>query len=472
MLTRADFLVGSLAATAAAGILRVPAYAADAQGALDRYIARPTPEYRFDVIKTVDANGFHTRVVSMISQQWRTRSEVDKPLWKHWLSITAPEHVKTSTCLLVVSGGSTSDSPPEKPSSTVSEVASRTGAVVAELHAVPNQPLLFADEEKPRSEDDIIAYSWDKFLRTGDDAWPLRLPMTKSVVRAMDTITTLYDGSSRARPKVDRFIVGGTSKRGWTTWLTPAVDPRVVAIVPVVIDTLHLEPLAEHEYRVYGFWPPALQPYQKMGIMNWLGTPQFDALIAIEDPYSYRNRITVPKLIVNATGDQYFPPDSSQFYYDGLRGEKYLRYVPNTDHSLKGATRTAADTGKAFVDSIIKATPRPQYTWDVQRDGTIVAQSETRPYAVKLWQAFNPDARDFRLEIIGNGFVSTPLRDSGGYTYEAKVPRPARGFIAYFIELTYTTPTNDVFTVTTSVHVTPDLLPHRLPRPARESGVE
>jgi PhoPQ-activated pathogenicity-related protein len=315
--------------------------------------------------------------------------------------------------------------------------------------------LLFADESKPRSEDDIIAYSWNKYLHTGDDTWPLRLPMTKSVVRAMDTLVALYN--------LRGFIVGGTSKRGWTTWLTPAVDDRVIAIVPVVIDTLNVEASALHAYRAYGFWPPALEPYKKMGIMGWLGTRQFDSLVQIEDPYAYRERIMVPKLIVNATGDQYFTPDSSQFYYGGLRGEKYLRYLPNTDHSLKGASRTAADTGKAFVDSIIKSTPRPQYAWQMGSDGTIAVQSEAKPFSVKLWQAVNPDARDFRLETIGNGFTSTDLRDRGGYSYAANVSRPRRGFAAYFIELAYTTATGDVFTVTTNVRITPDILPFRPP---------
>ncbi|HET9095446.1 MAG TPA: PhoPQ-activated protein PqaA family protein [Candidatus Baltobacteraceae bacterium] len=49
-----------------------------------------------------------------VSQQCRSAREVDKPLWRHWLTITEPEPIKTSTCLLIVSGGSTSDAPLEK----------------------------------------------------------------------------------------------------------------------------------------------------------------------------------------------------------------------------------------------------------------------------------------------------------------------------------------------------------------------
>ena len=54
---------------------------------------------------------------------------------------------------------------------------------------VPNQPLTFAGETRGRTEDAMIAYTWDKFLNGGDDNWPARLPMTKSAVRAMDTTT-------------------------------------------------------------------------------------------------------------------------------------------------------------------------------------------------------------------------------------------------------------------------------------------
>jgi len=41
---------------------------------------------------------------------------------------------------------------------------------------------------------------------------------------------------------------------------------------------------------------------------------------------------------MNSTGDQFFLPDNSQFYFQDLPGEKYLRYVPNTDHSMNSPT--------------------------------------------------------------------------------------------------------------------------------------
>jgi PhoPQ-activated pathogenicity-related protein len=192
-------------------------------------------------------------------------------------------------------------------------LAAATGSVISELRMIPNQPLMFAGETRKRSEDAIIAYTWDRYLRTGDETWPLRLPMTKSVVRAMDTVTAFCRSASGGGVTVDRFVIGGGSKRGWTAWTTGAVDNRVVAIVPVVIDLLNVEPSFEHHYRAYGFWAPTVHDYEDMGIMRWRGTPEFQALMRIEDPYSYRDRVTMPKFIVNATGDQYFLPDSSQF---------------------------------------------------------------------------------------------------------------------------------------------------------------
>jgi len=55
--------------------------------------------------------------------------------------------------------------------------------------------------------------------------------------------------------------------------------------------------------------------------------------------------------MINSAGDQFFLPDSAQFYFKDLRGKKYLRYVPNSDHSLKNTD--AITSLLAFYDAIL-----------------------------------------------------------------------------------------------------------------------
>ena len=177
-------------------------------------------------------------------------------------------------------------------------------------------------------------------------------------------------------------MLAGASKRGWTAWTAEAVYTRVTAVVPTVIDLLNIEASFEHHFRAYGYWAPAIAAYQASGIMRWAGTAELASLLKIEDPYSYRDRLSMPKFMINSTGDQYFLPDSSQFYFDGLVGEKYLRYVPNTDHSLKGSD--APESAFAFYEAIAAGRARPKFSWSFEPDGSIVVKTETRPIAAAL----------------------------------------------------------------------------------------
>ena len=138
---------------------------------------------------------------------------------------------------------------------------------------------------------------------------------------------------------------------GWTTWCTAAVDKRVAAIVPSSIDCLNNGLSMRHHVAVYGFYTLAVGDYYRQHIMQQTTNPRMKLLYDIEDPYSYRDRLTMPKYIVNASGDQYFCPDSSQFYFDALPGEKYLRYVPNVAHNLKGSD--ARESVAAFYYTVI-----------------------------------------------------------------------------------------------------------------------
>jgi PhoPQ-activated pathogenicity-related protein len=441
---------------------QAPQTARSSQTALDRYVAEPDPNFAWKIVGDLPAEGVTATLLEMTSQRW-LEAEVERPLWTHWLTVIRPPKVTSDVVLLFITGGSNERPAPARPPAWLVSAARDTSSVTAELRLVPNQPVIFKNDpaKKPRSEDDMIAYTWDKFLRTGDQRWPARLPMTKSAVRAMDAVTAFAKSSAGGEHTVGRFVVSGASKRGWTTWTTAAVDRRVVAVIPAVIDMLNVEPSFVHHWRAYGAWSDAVDDYVHHGIMDWMGTAEFRALMKIEEPFEYRDRLTMPKLIVNASGDQFFLPDSSQFYFDALRGEKHLRYVPNTSHSLEKSD--ALETVQAFYSSIVSNTPRPGFRWTFEKDGSIRVVANERPESVLLWQASNPAARNFRFDVIGAAYTSTALTPEGPNTWVARVPAPASGWTAYFVELTFASGGKYPLKFTTAVRVVPETLPFPAP---------
>ena len=441
------------------------AVAEDSRTALDRYVAAPDPAYSYKLVDTIKGAGHTGYVLEMTSQSWLTEKEVDKPVWKHWMTIVRPDEVGTSKAMLMISGGSNARPAPKTISPIIAQVAINTKSVVAELRMVPNQPLTFVGDGKPRSEDALIAFTWDRYLRSGDERWPARLPMTKAAVRAMDTVTSFCAGEEGGKIKVDSFVVAGASKRGWTTWTTAAVDKRVIAVIPIVIDTLNVEVSAAHHFEAYGFWAPSLKDYVDMKIVQWSGTPQYKALLKIEDPYEYRSRLTMPKFIINASGDQFFVPDGSQFYFDQLPGVKYLRYVPNADHGLRDSD--APFTLLACYNAILTGAALPRFSWTAEKDGSLRVKAEDAPSAVKLWQATNPAARDFRIETLGAKWTSTDLAADGG-AYVGKVAPPEKGWTAFLVELTFPSkdPAMPPLKFTTDVRIVPDVLPFKFQKNA------
>lgn len=428
--------------------------------ALDRYVAKPDSSYAWKLVSTMQGEGFKNYVLELTSQKWRSEAEVDRPLWTHWLTITKPDRVTSNKALLFIGGGSNRDAAPKAANQRSIPFAVETGSVVADLGMVPNQPLIFSDsKDKGRSEDDLIAYTRVKHMETKDDDWLVRLAMVKSGVRAMDAVQEFLASEAGGGIKVDQFVVSGGSKRGWTTWLVAAVDRRVAAIMPAVIDALNSEAITRHHYEAYGFFSTALNDYVRHGLFpHKIGTPEYRAILAIEDPYHYRNRerLKIPKYLVNASGDQFFLPDNSRFYFHDLQGEKYLRYVPNSRHNLAGTD--ARDSMLAFYQAILKGTRRPRFTWKKDKDGSLHVKVTEKPREVNLCQATNPKARDFRVDTIGNAYSRTPLTEEKAGVYVGRVHRPEQGFTAFFVELIYESGGRYPFKFTTDVSVVPDLL--------------
>ncbi|MEN6386231.1 MAG: PhoPQ-activated protein PqaA family protein [Phycisphaerales bacterium] len=405
--------------------------------ALDDYIALSDPCYSYTLVNTspdLYTTGYTLRLVS---QQWRSSSEVDHKIWNHWMTVIVPNTslgTMRDTALIYIDGGNHTDSQPGI-DSNYRLLSASTRSVIVVLKGVPNQPLHFLDESGYRSEDDLIAYTWRKFLDGGDVNWPAQLPMVKSVVKCMDATVSFVGSPTCGSRTVNYFVLTGASKRGWTAWLTAAVDSRVTAVAPIVSDLLNMRRTFAHSWACYGFWPSALAPYEQQGIFNEFDSPRCGQLLEIVDPYQYRDRLTIPKYIINASGDNFFVSDNIQFYFHQLTGEKYLWHVPNTNHYLTGATTSVFQSLAPFYNAFLNNTPRPQFSWTVNEDHSTTVQTITTPQSVTLWQYTNPSARDLRGT---GGWTSTTLTSSGGGIYNANVNLPATGWRAYFVELVFT----------------------------------
>ncbi len=436
----------------------------DEKTALDAYIAKPDPTYKWELVSTHPGDGQTTYVLEMTSQSWRTEADVDKPVWTHWMTIVKPDVVKHDQALLFIWQGDNTDPAPTKAQDRSIRFAKETGSVVAEVGMVPNQPLRFTDSpDTPRWEDDIIAYTRVKHFSTKDDEWLVRLAMVKAGVKALDATQEFMKSDAGGNVAINQFVVSGASKRGWTTWLVGAVDERVIGIMPTVIDALNSEEITKHHFEVLGFFAPSLGDYVNHGLFpHKIGTPEYQAVLGIEDPYSYRarGRLSIPKFIVNASGDQYFHPDNSRFYFEELPQEKRLRYVENAAHNL--ANSDAQDSMLAWYNSVITGGKRPDYIWNKVDVNGIAFRPLDPPKEVRLWQAHNPKARDFRIESVGPIYTSTVLTPQEDGTYFAQVPMPTEGFTAFFVEAAWDSGIASApFKFTTEVSIIPDTTPYK-----------
>ncbi len=435
--------------------------------ALANYVYSPDPSYGYapfpSETRTTLLGSYTYYAIDMTSQTWRTADEVNLPVWHHWLTMYVPSVQTSNTAMLLIDGGNNQnfDTPPGA-IDLLGQAAVSLGTVVVHLSDVPSEPLVFADETSGRSEDAIIAYSFDKFMNNigqpGNDTWPVLVAMVKSAVRAMDTAQAMV-------PSLTDFVVTGYSKRGWTTWLTAAVDNRVRAIIPGVFDNLNQGPQMVHHYGAYGFFSPAVQDYNDKHIFDRIISPAGELLSQIVDPYRYLNNgrfDNMPKLLINSAGDEFFNSDSAQFYFDDIPGDQnYLIYLPNTGHGLdinlndpnSSASQVASST-LTFVNAILNNDPLPKYSWTVGQDGAIRVETDTTPLEVRLWHADNPVAHDFRHAYNpGISWTYETLNPTAPGVYVGNVDMPDSGARAYFVQLIYPNTSGSVIPVVSDPYV-------------------
>ncbi len=405
-------------------------HAGAARADLPEYIKKAEPKFAWKLKDKKDIlAGTHLAGTAydleLTSQVWHDIT------WTHQLQVYQPKDVKPdATMLIYVTGGKA------KTEMQIygMDLAAKVQAPVAILYDIPNQPLL--DGKK---EDTLIAETFVRALADKDDTWPLLFPMAKSVVKAMDALQAF--AKEEWKQDVKGFVISGGSKRGWTTWLTGASDPRVVAIAPMVIDTLNMQVQMKHQLECFGAYSEMIKDYTERKLVPLPPGEEAKRLWQIVDPYFYRDKLTMPKMLINGNNDPYWSTDALNLYWDDLKGPKYAVYVPNAGHNLvqEGLPELekrdrAVKALAAFVRYQANAKPLPKLTWKNDDEGDklrIAVSADPMPKTARVWVAANP-TRDFRKAKWTEKEVLIVKDQVIG-----AVPAPKEGCLAFYVETDY-----------------------------------
>lgn len=451
---------------------------------------------------TRSGEGWTAYMYNLTSQKWFDANFSSKPIWTHQVAIIVPHDVNKSldSAFVYMTGhgtprnGSWPDANDEGLliAAEVALAAKSPGAVVWQI---PDECIVFFTDplgkNNCRSEDAAIAWTWWAFThpdRIGatdsNPEWILEFPMTKAGVKALDMLEQtihLHTGGV----VVKGFYVSGASKRGWTTWLVGATGgSRVRGIMPIVLDALNVVEFAHRQFQFYGAWTFALEDYYRMNFTQDLDLPQTQKLMQNVDPWYYRQRLTMPKLAINAVGDEFQMPDDQRHWAPYMPGEMNLLMVKNAEHSMATGVLELMQSAGAFLQACQQNYARPSYSWSIdETTGAITVTTPIAPSVITVAYAKSPTGvsagrRDFRWAAINASWCivkvfgacvrpviwKTTLKyvtQINATTWQAQMDAPTDGtWLGFMVEMQWPNPSGpDDFYFTTPVSVIPNTKP-------------
>ncbi|CAI5973617.1 unnamed protein product [Closterium sp. NIES-65] len=187
------------------------------------------------------------------------------------------------------------------------------------LHQQPMMPITFYSSPPGVSksmsqelmEEEITAFTLGMALHDpSTPEWSIYMPMAKSLVRALDA-TQLAARELLPHVPVEGFVSVGVSKRACMAWLSAALDKRVVAFISYGYDLINFQPNMQHLLDSLGAVPILGRFYVDYNLTRFLHTPQLRHILSYTDPYFFRERLTMPKLLIAASNDEFFLMDDS-----------------------------------------------------------------------------------------------------------------------------------------------------------------
>ena len=452
---------------------------------LDEYVHRDDGFFSWTEVASYNFDGVTMYIINMTSQKYQDETFSSQPIWWHEMGVAIPDEIQyLDAAILFIDGGSNrpGDPPSEQTDTAVvllSGLANDTKCISAYIKQIPNQPIVFANDptQRSRSEDSIIAWTWRTYI---DDPTPdpeiiLRMPMTKGAKRGLDTITQV---AKQRVPESDiqRFMVSGASKRGWTTWSLAATDQRVKVMAPMVFSMINMDQtVMSHFQSMDGAWSFALDSYYRENLTQEFFNPKADGVWSVEDMYNYRERFTLPFLEMVSSGDEFFLTDDNWNWWDAMPDPKYLLMLPNAEHSMAPHYLKIYETAVSFWLSYLEGIPYPTVTWQMSQTdttGSIILHSNPPPVELTAFSAVtlgNDTRRDFRLASVHEdgevGFhpvlwtENLAIIDLGGGSYQVNADVVEGEWVGFFFMGTWEGPTGYRMMFTSQVNIIPDIRP-------------
>lgn len=340
--------------------------------------------------------------------------------WKHRVVIQSPSTLRhKGIAVLAITGGGRN----AKDLAWAKRIADGALMPAVSLFDIPNQPIFGL------REDELIAHTFEQYLKTGKADWPLLFPMANSALRAMDAVSAATKGSKNP---IKSFIVTGESKRGWTTWMVGAsADARVRGIVPMIYDNLNLAAQMKRQMDEWGRYSPMIAAYTDKGLQQVLETPPGKKLAAMVDPWAYRSRIKAPLLMVHGSNDPFWTTDAIQVYWKALGRRKALVVMPNRGHEFPGDKRM--DEGLiAFARACAGEFLFPNFAWESLLPPRVrIGVWPPDPVKLSVWRA-ESDSLDFtrskwRIVDVKPAYAMPNPRGLTNYAYTVEARYKVNG---------------------------------------------
>ena len=169
----------------------------------------------------------------------------------------------------------------------------------------------------------------------------------------------------------------------------------------------------------------------------------------------------MPKLSVNAVGDEFQMLDDQRHWAAEMAGEMKTVLIRNADHLLVTNFALVLQSVTAFYQSVVFEAPRPSYSWSIDATtGQIFVNTSVPPKSVELiYTGIPAGRRDFR-DIVKTA-VPCVIHPMGGClrflwwfttsavmlshtSFSTNVTAPTSGYVGFYLQLTFASGRPDV----------------------------